>query len=233
MIYMQSKHLLWQIGGVLITLVLALIFSLSPLARYDLQVMAFLFIVYFFAKRLFFQKIGFIYFEAWLFVFIICSTVFSTGGATSPFFFLLYFLLFALALILDPLVGLILTITLAILFFSIGNFQLELKQLLPVLSLPFIAPFAKYLGDLQRRYFQQKQEIKRLEKAKTKSDHLETYEKTQTFIFLNTVFQSHLEDFKDRLENFMGDADLDYLKSKVKELEKAFVNFKQYLEKLN
>ena len=230
---MQTKNLVWQIGGVLVTLILALVFSVSSLAKYDLQVMALLFIVYFFAKRLFFNRVGFIYFEAWLFVFIICSTVFSTGGITSPFFFLLYFLLFALALILDPLVGLVLTITLVLLFFSMNNFQIELKQLLPVLSLPFIAPFAKYLGDLQKRYFQQKQEIKRLEKAKIKSDHLEAYEKTQTFIFLNTVFQSHLDDLKDRLENFMGDSDLDYLKSKVKELEKAFVNFKQYLEKLN
>ena len=230
---MQSKNLVWQIIGVIITLILALLFSLSELARYDLQVMALLFIIYFFSKKLFFQKVGFLYFEAWLFVFIICSTVFSTGGAVSPFFFLLYFLLFALALILDPLVGLVLTIMLVLLFFSISNFELELKQLLPVLSLPFIAPFAKYLGDLQKRYFRQKEEIKRLEKAKIKTANLEAYEKTQTFILLNTVFRSHLDDLKNRLDNFMGDSDLDYLKNKVKQLEDAFANFKQYLEKLN
>lgn len=230
---MEAKNLFWQVAGVLITLVLALVFSLSPLSKYDLQVMGLLFIVYFFGKRFFFRRAGFLYFEAWLFVFIIASTVFSTGGAASPFFFLLYFLLFALVLILDPLVGLILTITLVLLFFSLSNFEIELKQLLPVLSLPFIAPFAKYLGDLQKRYFRQKEEIKRLEKAKIKSDHLEEYEKTQTFIFLNTVFKSHLDDLKDKLDNFMGDSDLDYLKNKVKELEKAFASFKQYLEKLH
>lgn len=230
---MQGKNLFWQIFGVILTLMLALGFSLSPLAKYDLQVMALLFIIYFFSKKLFFKKAGFIYFEAWLFVFIICATVFATGGASSPFFFLLYFLLFALALILDPLVGLVLTITLVILFFSISNFEVELKQLLPVLSLPFIAPFAKYLGDLQKRYFRQKQEIRRLEKANIKTAHLEAYEKTQTLIFLNTVFRSHLDDLKNKLDNFMGDSDLDYLKTKVKALEDAFANFKQYLEKLN
>ncbi len=230
---MKNKSLIWQITGVLVTLFLALIFSISELARYDLQVMALLFIVYFFSKKLFFQKVGFIYFEAWLFVFIIAATVFSTGGAASPFFFLLYFLLFALALILDPLVGLILTITLVLLFFSVSNFELDLKQLLPVLSLPFIAPFAKYLGDLQKRYFRQKEELKRLEKAKMKTANLEAYQKTQTFLFLNTVFRSHLDDLKDKLNNFMGDGDLEYLKDKVKQLEQTFANFKEYLEKLN
>jgi F0F1-type ATP synthase membrane subunit b/b' len=36
---MEAKNLFWQVAGVLITLVLALVFSLSPLSKYDLQVM--------------------------------------------------------------------------------------------------------------------------------------------------------------------------------------------------
>ncbi|OGK64677.1 hypothetical protein A2313_02555 [Candidatus Roizmanbacteria bacterium RIFOXYB2_FULL_41_10] len=230
---MPKKPLIFQIIGVVFTLVLAVIFSVSSLAKYDLQLVALLFIIYFFTKRRFGHSSGMLYFEAWLFVFIITSTVFSTGGVVSPFFFLLYFLLFAVALILDPLVGLVLTITLVIMFLSLSNFSANLKELLPVLSLPFIAPFAKYLGDLQRRYFQQKNELKHLEKARQKSNNLQAYEKEQTLIFLNTVFQSHLDDINDRLKNFMGDSDLEYLKHKVEELEKAFDSFEDYIEKLN
>lgn len=229
----MKKTLFFQIIAIVFTLILALVFSLSSLAQYDLQVVGLLFIIYFFSKRRFSGSQGFLYFEAWLFVFIITSTVFSTGGVNSPFFFLLYFLLFATALILDPMVGLVLTIVLVILFLSLTNFEANLKELLPVLSLPFIAPFAKYLGDLQQRYLRQKNEIRRLEKAKIKSDHLESYEKEQTLIFLSTVLRNHLDHLKDRLDNFMGDADLQYLKDKVKELEADFANFKKYLEKLN
>ena len=230
---MAKKSLIFQIVGVVLTLVLAVVFSVSPLAKYDLQLVAGLFIIYFFSKRLFRQNPGFMYFEAWLFVFIITSTVFSTWGVESPFFLFLYFLLFAVALILDPLVGLVLTIVLVIMFLSLSNFSTNLKELLPVLSLPFIAPFAKYLGDLQRHYFHQKDELKHLSQAKQKSDHLQAYEKEQTLIFLNTVFQSHLDDIKERLKNFMGDSDLEYLKHKVEELEKSFDSFEDYIEKLN
>jgi hypothetical protein len=232
---MYRKKLGLQFAGMVAALVLAYLFSASSLARYDLQVMAVLFIVYFLAKKLFSGKAGeslLVFFEAWLFVFVVTATVFSTGGAQSPFFFLFYFLLFALALILNPLVSLVLTISLVLMFFSLNNFNTNFKELLPVLSLPFIAPFAKYLGDLQQRYLRQKNELKRLEKAKSKSDSLELYEKEQTLIFLNTVIFSHLEELNERLENFMGDSDLDYLKNKLTELKKAFSNFKKYLEKL-
>lgn len=229
----MKKSLVIQIIGVILTLTLSVVFAYSSLAKYDLQIVALLFIVYYFSKRLFFNKAGFLFFEALLFVFIISSTVFSTGGVVSPFFFLLYFLLFAVALILEPMVGLVLTIALVIMFLSLNNYNTSLKEWLPVLSLPFIAPFAKYLGDLQKRYFRQKDELKRLTRAKEKSDSLQAYGKGQTLIFLTTVYRSHLDDLKERLENYMGDSDLQYVKNKVNELEKLLENFKQYIEKIN
>ena len=229
----MKKSLVIQILGVIATLLISFVFSHSELAKYDLQIVAVLFIIYYLAKRVFFNRAGFLFFEALLFVFIICSTVFSTGGVESPFFFLLYFLLFAVALILEPIVGLVLTISLVIMFLGLNNYSVAMKDWLPVLSLPFIAPFAKYLGDLQRKYFRQKEELKRMERAKEKSDSLQTYEKGQTLIFLTTVYRSHLDDLKERLENYMGDSDLEYIKNKVKELENLLENFKQYIEKIN
>ena len=229
---MSKKYLGVEIAGVVLALVVALLFSVSPLSQFDLQIVALLFIIYFFSKRFFFNRQGFIFFEALLFVFIIVSTVFSTGGVTSPFFFLLYFLLFAVALILEPVTGLVLTISLVIVLLGTADYR-SVRDLLPVLSLPFIAPFAKYLGDLQRRYFRQKEELKAVTEAKVKSEHVQRYEKEQTLIFLTTVFHRHLDEINDRLSNFLGDNDLEYLKGKVKKLEEVVNGFKDYVEKIN
>lgn len=230
---MLKLSLFWEIAIVIMALVLGALAANSPLVRYDLQLVAAVFIVYVLGKRLFFRQNLFLYLEVLVFVFIVCFTVFSTGGIVSPFFFLFYFLLFALALIVEPAVSLVLTVGLVIWFISTTDYNLQLKQLLPVFSLPFIAPFAKYLGDLQRRYYRQKVLLKQLNKAVAKHEHVQAYEKEQTLMFLTTVLHRHLEDINDRLKNFLGDADLDYLKQKTKELAKVVDGFKEYVEKIN
>ena len=221
-----------EIIGVVLTTILAFLFAASPLAQYDLQLIAIFFILYFFAKKFLWKKSGFFLFEALAFIFIIVITVFSTGGLQSPFFFLFYFLLFALALILEPITSLVLTIVLIIIFFASADYSMKLIDLLPLLSLPFIAPFAKYMGDLQKRSWNQKTELKRLGKAKDRVEHLKSYEKEQTLIFLTTALHRHLEDIQERIENWLGDEDLRYLKNKVKELEKVVEGFMNYIEKI-
>jgi len=230
---MLQKSVIVEVSAVVVAFVLAVLFSLSPLAQYDLQLVALLFIFYFVFKRLTRAKEQFVLVEVLLFVFVIAATVFSTGAVNSPFFFLLYFLLFAIALILEPVSSLALTIAMVIMFMSLADSHSDLRDLLPVFSLPFIAPFAKYLGDLQKKYFRQKEQLKLLEKSKSKSSSTLNYEKEQTLMFLTTVLHRNLEDVDERLKNFMGDADLDYLKQKTKELNKLVEGFRQYVEKIN
>jgi len=222
-----------EIFAVVLSFILAVLFSVSPLAQYDLQLVAALFIFYFFFKRFTPAKEKFVFVEVLIFVFIITSTVFSTGGINSPFFFLLYFLLFAIALILEPVSSLVLTIVMVIMFIGIADTNSGLRELLPVFSLPFIAPFAKYLGDLQRKYYRQKLQLKSLEKSKAKSVATQSFEKEQTLMFLTTVLHSHLEDVEEHLNNFLGDHDLEYLKDKTKELHKVVEGFRTYVEKIN
>jgi len=230
---MFKKSVGIEVLAVVATFVLAVLFSVSPLAQYDLQLVAILFIFYFFFKRVTPAKEKFVFVEVLIFVFVITSTVFSTGGINSPFFFLLYFLLFAIALILEPISSLVLTIAMVIMFMGISDTNSGLRDLLPVFSLPFIAPFAKYLGDLQRKYYRQKEQLKSLEKSKAKSVATQSFEKEQTLMFLTTVLHSHLEDVDEHLKNFMGDSDLDYLKEKTKELKKTVEGFRTYVEKIN
>jgi len=230
---MFKKSVGIEVLAVVVTFVLAVLFSVSPLAQYDLQLVALLFIFYFFYKRMTPAKEKFVFVEVLIFVFVITGTVFSTGAINSPFFFLLYFLLFAIALILEPITSLVLTIAMVITFLGIADTNSGLRDLLPVFSLPFIAPFAKYLGDLQRKYFRQKEQLKLLEKSKAKSVATQSFEKEQTLMFLTTVLHSHLQDVDERLKNFMGDTDLEYLKQKTKELENTVEGFRRYVEKIN
>jgi hypothetical protein len=221
-----------ELIGVIFVTVGSFLFSISPWKQYDLQFVAILFIIYFVLKQTLFSKRAFYYLEVLIFMAIILSTVFATGMVASPFFFLLYFLLFALALLFDSSSTLVLSLLLMLIFIMPAEYKLNLKNLLPVFSLPFIAPLAKYLGDLQKRFAQQKQELKRLNRAIEKVEGTKEYEKVQTLIFLTTVLHKHMEDVQSRLDNFMGDRDLEYLKEKNKHLEELVANFMEYVEKI-
>ncbi len=230
--FMPKSVIAVEIAGTFLATALALAFAGSSLAKYDLQLVAVLFIVYVLLKRLMMRSAGFFVLEAFIFIFIIVSTVFSSGGLQSPFFFLLYFLMFALALFFDSVTTLALTLTLLIYVIATADYSMQLRDLLPALSLPFIAPFAKYLGDLQRKSYRQSLEIKRLSRAKEKGEETMRYDQEQTLIFLTTVLYRHLDEMKERLDNFLGDEDLAYLRKKVKHLEGISEGFRRYVEKI-
>lgn len=218
--------------GVAVVTIGAVLFSLSPLANYDVQFLAAIFIVYFIFRGIFNRIKNFYVIETLVFVFIIVSTVFSTGGAQSPFFFLFYFLLFATSLLLDSSTSFVLTLLLVIAFLGTMGTVQSLKDLLPVFSLPFIAPFAKYLGDIQRKYYQQKEELSRLVEAKKKLQGQKGYQEEQTLLFLTTALYRQIDDLKERADNFMGDLDLQYIRRKIKNMADLVKNFRDYVEKI-
>jgi hypothetical protein len=229
----MQKTILWiEVIGVVIASLLAIIFAGSFLAKFDLQIMAIFFIFYFFFRKFILRSRALYVLEVLVFVFVVVSTVLSTGGLQSPFFFLLYFLLFALSLLFEPITTLVLTLVLLVYFFAFGDHTLKLSSLLPLFSLPFVVPFAKYMGDLQQKSNRQKQELKNLVKAKQKLEKTKTFEQEQSLIFLTVVFYQHIYDIKERLNNFLGDEDLNYLKGKVKHLETLGQEFKKFMEKI-
>ncbi len=191
----------------ILTIVLAFVFAKSPFAVYDLQLTALLFIILFVAKRL---KKGGRLLEAVIFTAIIFVIVNTTGGVGSPFFFLLYFLLFSLSLLLEPAVSIATTLT------SVAFFLLTLppdrgvNNLLPIFSLAFLTPFALFMG----------QEYLKEQRAK---QQLQTTKK-DTFLFLSLTLKNNLKSIKRAVENFMGDHDL-------KEIEKSAKNMEKMIEK--
>jgi hypothetical protein len=197
-----------------IILILAIAFSFlfakSPLAIYDLQLAAGLFIVLFLVKR--FIKTSRV-FEAIIFTVIVFVIVNTTGGLESQFFFLIYFLLFALSLLLEPVEAIIATLT-AILFYLIYLPQDNLlANLIPLISLALLTPFAMFMG----------QEYLQSEKLRSENEA----KQENTFLFLSLLIKNHLKNIKQALENFMGDKELGEIKRSTANMEKLIEKFEK------
>ncbi|MBI3619881.1 hypothetical protein HY214_01935 [Candidatus Roizmanbacteria bacterium] len=187
------------------------VFARSPLAAYDVQLIAFCIGVYILLHRmiLFGKHLRFI--QAVLFSIIIVTIVVSTGGANSPLFFLFYFLLFSLSLLLEPIISLTATLTLIIcLLISLPDNQ-SLKTLLPILSLAFLTPFALLLG---QEYLEHQKAVNKLSRTNE-----------ETFLFLSLILKNHLKEIHNRIENFVGDHDLSQMRKHTHEMEQVIEKF--------
>ena len=197
-----------------LAIVLTFIFPKTNLANYDLQISAILFIILYSVKRFIVNKdIYSRLIESVVFTLVIMGIVNSTGGLTSPFFFLVYFLLFSLSLILEPIISITTTVTLIIFFLLNLPANQDFKTLLPIISLSFITPFAMFMGS---------EKIKN-EKLKVKSEKT----KEDTFLFLSLLIKNHLKNIQEALENFVGDHQLEIIKKSVNRMEKLIEKFEK------
>lgn len=188
----------------------AFLFAKSPFAVYDLQLAAILFITLFLVKR--FVRTTRV-FEAIIFTLIVFIIVNTTGGLDSQFFFLTYFLLFALSLLLEPVESIITTLT-AILFFLIYFPQDKpFDRMIPLLSLALLTPFAMFMG----------QEYIKSEKLRAKNEE----DQKNTFLFLSLLLKNHLKSIKEAIENFMGDKELGEIKKSTSNMEKLIEKFEK------
>lgn len=120
-----------------ISSLVAYLISLSPLAPFSPQIIAFfsiiLIIISLKKKRL----------SIYLISFIITLIVLETGSLNSPVFFFIYFLLFVIAFQSPPSVTLSYSITLILILSGSLN---SLASLVPLLSLLFITPLAAFVS---------------------------------------------------------------------------------------
>jgi hypothetical protein len=183
----------------------------TPLAQYDLQIIAGLFIILFIGKRINNSSIHPRLMESVIFTLVVMIIIDTTGGATSPFFFLIYFLLFSLSLLLEPVIAITTTFTLIVfLLLSLPENQ-EIKSLLPIISLAFLTPFAMFLGE-------------EMKKNKKLSQTIVTNQE-ETFLFLSLMIKNHLKSIKTSVENFVGDHELSQIKHHTKAVEKLIEKF--------
>lgn len=196
----MSKEIIHS-AVLIVTIALTFIFPKTNLARYDLQISAFLFIILYLVKRLAgrHKDPASRLLESVVFTLIILMTVNATGGVNSGFFFLIYFLLFSLSLLLEPIVSITTTIGLIIFFLMSLPPGQSLKSLLPIFSLAFLTPFALFLG-------QEYVEVQR--------------SKENAFLFLSLMIKNHIKNIETALENFMGDRELNEIRKQTKNMRK-------------
>mgnify|MGYP001123473006 CR=1 FL=1 len=198
------------------TIVLGFLFPKSILASYDLQIAAFLFIFFFLVKKIALPnspKTRLL--ESVIFTLIVLLVVNTTGGITSPFFFLIYFLLFSLSLILEPIISMVTSLTLIIFFIISLPKNQNFSLILPIFSLAFITPFALFLG----------KEYEENQKLKSKNQK----SKEETFLFLSLILKNHLKNITEATENFIGDHQLSVIKKQAEKMKKLIEKFERSL----
>lgn len=196
----------------ILTIVLTFILPKTNLAQYDLQISAGLFILLYLTKKFIFSKnIYSRLIESVVFTLVIMGIVNSTGGLTSPFFFLIYFLLFSLSLILEPIISITTTVTLIIFFLLNLPANQDFKTLMPIISLAFITPFAMFLG----------QEQIEAQKSKLKNQK----QKEETYLFLSLLIKNHLKNIKEAAQNFVDDRQLEIIKKSAQRIERLIEKF--------
>lgn len=211
-IYIMTREIVHALALVF-TIVLSFLFPKTGLAEYDLQITAFLFIVLYLIKKFFItQKSNSQLIESVIFTMIIISIVATTGNTSSPFFFLIYFLLFSLSLLLEPVISVTTSITLIILFLFTTPQGQSIKDLLPILSLAFIAPFAMFLGQAHTE----------AQRSKIKNQELQK----DSMLFITLLVRNHLKNIKDAVDNFVGDNELDIIRKSVNRMEKLIEKYK-------
>ena len=124
---------------------------------------------------------------------MILLLVVETGSLASPLFFLLYFLLFAVAMLYEIEATLVLT-GVAILFFLFlpGTNLNDLAHLSELVALVMITPLAIFTGH------QYEQTVEERKAAQTLANHMST-EETDTLLFLSLNLKRTLLDALDSL----------------------------------
>lgn len=213
MIKKEDKILIHSII-LIITISFGFLLPKTSLVNYEPQLMAILFIILYFSKKFLIPKNPVSrLIESVVFSLIVIWIINTTGGVNSSFFFLIYFLLFSLSLLLEPFISLIATLTLIIFFLIYLPPNQNFKQLLPIISLAFITPFAIFLG----------QEYLQNEKLKNKNQEI----KENTFLFLSLLLKNHLKNIQDLADNFLGDHQLNQIKTNVKKMKKLIDEFER------
>lgn len=149
----------------------------------------------------------------------------QTGGLASPLFFLLYILLFGLSLFFAPLVTLIFSLGLCLLFFRQAT---NLNSLLQLIGLLFITPLALFFGRQYLKILESEEKIKILRKEKGKLNQEVSQQEEDTLLWLSLSFKEHVAKILDASSNLL--ADLGHLTFVQKEgLQKIHENAKRLL----
>jgi len=134
---------------------------------------------------------------------IILLLVVSTGNLESPVFFLMYFLLFGLSFLFQPIVSLVLTLSYTFVCILTGQAN-GTKPALSLVSLWFITPLALFFGKSYLDQLVQKEKIKILHQKKKKTDQQIAHDETDVMMWLTLDFKNNIAVIMEQTSNLIA-----------------------------
>jgi len=215
----QSSRFILHSLFLIAAVVLAYIWTTHPeLSYYTLQLTA-VFILFFFLNQFISrrrrQRVN-LTIDAVIFTMVILLLVSSTGGLTSPLFFLIYFLMFGLALLFEP------------------------TEILQLFSLLLITPLALFFGRQYLQLLESEEKIKILEEESQILEGEIEKEETDTLLWTTLELKKDLADILDRVSTLLADVghltvrqkeNLEKIREKAKNLLKTGQKLKEEVDK--
>jgi len=197
-------HSLFLIAAV----VLAFFWISHPLlSTYTLQLIAVFVLLFFlnqFLARHRWGKIN-LTIDAVVFTMVVMLLVSSTGGLTSPLFFLIYFLMFGLALLFEPLITLSLAAAMILFFLFTPTKQEPLTEALQLFSLLLITPLALFFGSQYLKLLESEEKIKILkEESEIMEEQIKT-EETNVLLWTTLELKQGLTAILDEVSHLLSD----------------------------
>lgn len=167
---------------------------------YEIYIAAGGFILYYLVKSILrLRHRSYLILDACAFTFLVSVLVLTTGGITSPFFFLIYFLVCAIALLIDWPTALAASLGYICFFiFSLPVGSIA-GHLIPLGSIALLTPFAILLGQEHHKLLQEENKIHQMEKIQAYLENENSKEKNDTILFVLTPIKMKLQSAIDML----------------------------------
>ena len=156
--------------------------------------------------------------DAHILTLVLLTIVFTTGGLGSPYFFLMYFLMFGLALLVHP--ALSASATCAIVALCIPGLmeKFEPIHVASLLSLPLMVPFALLIGSSYRSRIELEQ---KLMESKNEVASVET----DALLFISTVVRTHVDTMIEHAQGYSSDPHLAEIRATARRLQRLIDKF--------
>lgn len=157
---------------------------------YTLQLIA-LFVLLYFLNQLLSRGQPNLFLNTLIFTIVILLLVSTTGGLGSPLFFLVYFLLFGTALLMETELTIFFTLALVVFFLFLNPLD-NLNNLIALASLLFISPLAFFFGKQYLQVLKDKKRIEILEKTDREMKKALKREETDSLLWLSLELKKGL-----------------------------------------
>lgn len=206
----MSRFLLHSIF-LIAAVVLVFVWTSHPgLSTYTLQLIALFVLAYFLnqfymrRKKQAFSKIN-LTLDAVVFTMVVLLLVASTGGLTSPLFFLIYFLMFGLALLFEPAITLSLALAMVLFFLLKPTKESPLYEALQLLSLLLITPLAMFFGRQYLKVLESEEKIKILQEETEIMEEEIKQEETDVLMWASLDLKKGLTEILHQTSDLLAD----------------------------